>query len=68
LPLEWFAACSEGRYWLNINQSVSLLNVIDKRSDGTTMYKERKMSINISVQHADKEIISQEAGFSSRQH
>jgi len=28
----------------------------------------RKMSINISVQHADEEIISQEAGFRFRQH
>jgi len=26
------------------------------------------MSVNISVQHADEEIISQEAGFSFRQH
>jgi len=26
------------------------------------------MSVNISVKHADEEIISQEAGFSFRQH
>jgi len=53
----------------SINQSISLLNVIDN----AVTYIEKqckyiKMSVNISVQHADEEIISQEAGFSSSQH
>jgi len=50
----------------SINQSVSLLKVIDKRSDGTwkNNVNTEKMSINLSVQHVDEKIISQEAEFS----
>jgi len=49
----------------SINQSISLLNV----TDNAVTYIEKqckyiKMAVNISVQHADEEIISQEAGFS----